>query len=199
MPQDFAKRKPGATAKKAPARKSQAQRHPGEPPSRGKALRLYLTGVVTGVFLSVLLYLGMLHKPAEPAPDVASATRPQAVPEVPKPRFDFYTTLQQQSMEEGPDAVEPAADLPRPQSAAATQQPYFLQAGSFRQRGDAEARRAEILLLGLNPMVEESNDDNGHWFRVSLGPFDSHESTSQARGLLAKQNIDSVLLRRGGP
>jgi cell division protein FtsN len=198
MPQDFAKRKPG-TAKKAPARKSQAQRHSGETPSRGKALRLYLTGVVTGVFLSFLLYLGTLSQPVEPGQEVASAAQPEPVPEIPKPRFEFYTMLQEQSMADEPEAVEPAADLPKPPAASAAPQPYFLQAGSFRQREDAERRRAELLLLGLNPRVEESSGDNGRWFRVSLGPFNSHESTSQARGLLAKQNIESVLLRRSGP
>ena len=32
----------------------------------------------------------------------------------------------------------------------------------------------------------------------TLGPFDSHESMTKARGLLANQNIDTVLLKRGG-
>jgi cell division protein FtsN len=199
MPQDFAKRKPANAAKKAPARKIQAQRHSGEAPSRGRTLKVYLNGVLTGVFLSFLLYLGTLHKTAEPVQEVASAPPPAAAPEVPKPEFKFYTMLQQQSMEDGPDAVEHAADLPKPPSAATPPEPYFLQAGSFRQKSDAEQRRAELLLLGLNPKVEESNGDNGRWFRVSLGPFDSHESTSQARSLLAKQNIEAVLLRRSGP
>lgn len=199
MPQDFAKRKPGNAAKKAPVRKSQAQRHPSETPARGKSLRLYLTGVLTGVFLSFLLYLGTLHPAAQPGQEVAGAAPVEAVPEIPKPSFTFYKILPEQSMEEEPEVVEPAADLPKPAVTAGAQEPYFLQAGSFRQRADAEQRRAQLLLLGLNPKVEESAGDNGHWFRVSLGPFASHESTSQARGLLAAQNIDSVLLRRSGP
>ncbi len=202
MPQDFAKRKPGTAAKKAPARKMQAQRHGGEqPPSRVKGLQFYLSGVLTGVFLSLLLYLGTLKPPVEPGQEVASEPQAEAVAEIPKPRFEFYTMLQEQSMADEPEAeaVEPAADLPKPPAASAAQEPYFLQAGSFRQREDAERRRAELLLLGLNPQVEESAGDNGRWFRVSLGPFTSHESTSQARGLLAKQNIESVLLRRSGP
>ncbi|MEZ5570781.1 MAG: SPOR domain-containing protein [Halioglobus sp.] len=201
MAQDFAKRKPSTGSKKAPARRTQAQRHTGDAQPRGKGLRLYLTGVVTGVFLSFLLYLGTLPKSVDPGQELAGATPAEAAAEIPKPRFEFYTMLPEQTMEvePQPDAVEPAAVVPKPQTATAAPQPYFLQAGSFRQRDDAERRRAELLLLGLEPKIEESNGDTGRWFRVSLGPFDSHESTAQARGLLANQNIDSVLLRRSGP
>jgi len=201
MAQDFAKRKQGNGGKKAPSRKTQAQRYSGDPQPRGKGLRLYLTGVVTGIFLSFLLYLGTLPKPVEPGQEVAGAEQREAEPEVPKPRFEFYTMLPEQTMEveTEPDAVEPAAVVPKPPAATENPQPYFLQAGSFRQREDAERRRAELLLLGLEPKIEEGTGDNGRWFRVSLGPFASHEATVQARSLLAAQNIESVLLRRGDP
>lgn len=203
MPQDFAKRKPDAAAKRAPARKTQAQRYTGETPTRGKGkgVQIYLSGVLTGGFLSLLLYLGTLQPPAEPGQEPTSAPAPEAIPEAPKPQFQFYHMLQEQSMADAvvTEPVEPAADLPKPPATNAAQQPYFLQAGSFRQLEDADRRRAELVLLGLNPKIEESTGDNGRWYRVSLGPFSSHESTAQARSLLAKQNIESVLLRRSGP
>ncbi len=101
--------------------------------------------------------------------------------------------------EKEPDAVEPAADVSKPPAPSTAPQPFFLQAGSFRQQDDAERRRAEIVLLGLTPKLEETSNDNGHWFRVYLGPFDSHDSMTKARGLLANQNIETVLLKRGGP
>lgn len=199
MAQDFAKRKQGKSAKKPAPRKAQAQRHSGDTPSRGSGVRLYLTGVMTGIFLSFLAYLGTLPKPVEPGQEVASAAQPQA--EIPKPRFDFYTMLPEQTIEveQPPEPVEPAADVPKPPAATEAPQPYFLQAGSFRQQDDAERRRAEILLLGLDPKIEQTSGDNGRWFRVSLGPFESHDAITRARGLLANQNIDSVLLRRSGP
>lgn len=200
MAQDFAKRKPGTDNRKAAARKIQAQRHGGDKPaSRGKGAQLYLSGVLTGLFLSLLLYLVTLKPPVEPGQDIASAPQPEAAPETPKPDFTFYNVLQQSTIVEEPEPVEPAADLPKPRAESGVQQPYFLQAGSFRQREDAERRRAEILLLGLEPRIEETTGDNGKWFRVSLGPFNSPQSISQARGLLAKQKIESVLLRRSGP
>ena len=95
--------------------------------------------------------------------------------------------------------MEPAADVSKPPAASAAPEPLLLQAGSFRQREDAERRRAELVLLGLTPKLEESTNTNGHWFRVYLGPFDSHESMAKARSLMANQNIESVLLKRSGP
>jgi cell division protein FtsN len=199
MAQDFAKRKKSSSSKTPTPRKAQAQRHGGDTPSRGSGVRPFLTGVVTGVFLSFLVYLGTLPQPVEPGQEVASAEQPEA--EIPKPRFEFYNILPQQSIEvvEPTDVVEPAAELPKPVVAPTTPQPYFLQAGSFRQQDDAERRRAHLKLLGLEPRIEETSGDNGRWFRVSLGPYDSPDAVAKARGLLAGENIESVLLRRSGP
>lgn len=201
MPQDYAKRRQGTGAKKPATRKAQAQRHTGEAQPRGNGFRLYMTGVFTGMFLSFLIYLGTLPKPAEPGQELAGTPQPEAEAEAPKPRFEFYTMLPQQTMgvEEEVEPVEPAADVSKPPAPTAAPEPYYLQAGSFRQQDDAERRRAELLLLGLEPKIEESTGDNGRWFRVSLGPFESHDAVGKARGLLANQNIDSVLLKRSGP
>ena len=203
MAQDFAKRRQGNTSsrKKPAARRAQAQRHSGESQPRGSSFRAFMTGLATGVFLSFLVYLGTLPEPAAPGQEAAGTPPPEAEAEVPKPRFEFYTLLQEQTIEveEEVETVEPAADVSKPPAATAPPQPYYLQAGSFRQREDAERRRAELLLLGLEPSIQESTVDSGRWFRVSLGPFESHDAVSKARGLLANQNIDSVLMKRSSP
>lgn len=201
MPQDYAKRRQRNTRKKPAQRKAQAQRASSEAQPRGKGFRLYMAGVLSGVFLSFIVYLGTLPKPTQPGQETAAAAQAEVEAEVPKPRFDFYTLLPEQTMEieEEVETVEPAADVSKPRPAAAAPEPYFLQAGSFRQREDAERRRAELLLLGLNPNIEDSTVDSGRWFRVSLGPFETHDAVSRARSLLANQDIDSVLLKRSSP
>jgi cell division protein FtsN len=198
VPQDYAKRRQDTGARKAPAQKTQARRTTGENQPRGKGFRLYVAGVLTGVFLSFLGYLGTLSHPTDPA-QATGNTPPVA--EAPKPRFDFYTMLPKQTLDTGeqPDAVEPAADVSKPPAPSTAPQPLFLQAGSFRQQADAERRRAELVLLGLTAKLEETSNADGHWFRVYLGPFDSHDSMAKARGLLANQNIETVLLKRSGP
>ena len=47
--------------------------------------------------------------------------------------------------------------------------------------------------------MEETNSDNGRWFRVYLGPFTSHSQMTRARSLTAAQDIDTLLLKRGNP
>lgn len=156
--------------------------------------RWYGAGVLTGVFLSLLLYLGALPPTTQPnAEPEATSTAQDATPN--RPRFDFYTVLPEQTIDVD---VEPATvSEPRESAEPAT---WLLQAGSFRQREDADRRRAELLLLGLEPRVEESPDSGtGRWFRVYLGPFDSRSEVSRVRGLTAGQDIDTLLLKRGQP
>jgi len=196
MAQDFAKRKQGTGSKKAPARKRQSQgsARSRQPAKAQGGWRWYSAGVLTGVFLSFLLYLGTLPPPggttAEPEAGAKAAAEP------PKPRFDFYTLLPEQTIDV---EVEPAVTVAKPRANTSATERYLLQAGSFRQREDADRRRAELLLLGLEPKVEETNGDNGRWHRVYVGPFDSHSKMARARSLTANQNIDTLLLKRSKP
>jgi sporulation related protein len=197
MARDFAKKRQGT--RKAPARKS-SQRTRGQSrggssraaaAQAGNGLRWYLAGLLSGIFLSFLLYLGTLPPVGSSAQEAQQAAAPQ---DPPRPRFDFYTLLPEQTIEV---EVEPA-EVASPRTSAATEL-YLLQAGSFRQRDDADRRRAQLLLLGLDPKVEETTGDNGRWFRVYVGPFDSRSKMAKARSLTAAQNIDTLLLKRSRP
>jgi cell division protein FtsN len=195
---DFAKNsKQGDRRKKASRKASSgrktASRSPQPSPASG-GWRWYGSGVLTGMFLSFLVYLGTLPPGAgdRASPTGAEATAPPAgAQEIPRPRFDFYKVLPEQSIEV--EAEPPETARPTVETAA---ERYLLQAGSFRQREDADARRAELLLLGLEPRIEEARGDNGRWYRVYLGPFDSKSSMAKARSLTAAQDIDTLLLKR---
>ena len=194
MAQDFAKRK--QRTRKAPTRKKQTQRRGGDKnaTSSGSGLRLFGAGVMTGIFLCFLAYLGTLPSTGKPGQEEQQASQPEVSP--PKPRFDFYTRLREQKIEV---EVEPAADVAKPATSTASAEVFVLQAGSFRQREDADRRRAELLLLGLEPTIEETSGDNGRWHRVYLGPFESHSAMARARGLTANQDIDTLVLKRRRP
>ena len=195
MARDYAKSKQGAGSRKAPARKKPATRKAPAGRSTASDWRWYGSGVLTGMFLSFLLYLGTLPSPGEMPPE--NGGEPGTAEKQPRPRFDFYTLLPEQTIETEVDPGEVA----RPRAAtAAGGELYLLQAGSFRQRQDADARRAELLLLGLEPRIEEASRDNGRWYRVFLGPYESRSQMSRARGLTAAQGIDTLLLKRtAGP
>ena len=192
MARDYASgRKP---ARKKPARKpaaSKRRKSAGGAQSDAHPLKWYGAGVITGVFLSFMVYLGTLPAEVATGESAGSAEEPQET--APRPRFDFYTLLPEQTIDVEVDPAEVTA--PR-EGASATREVYVLQAGSFRQREDADRRRAELLLLGLQPEIEETSGDNGRWFRVYLGPFDSRSKMSKARSLTAGQDIDTLVLKR---
>ncbi len=187
MAKDFAKKRPSAKARKQAATSKQAQ------PKAVKPWRWYGSGVLTGVLLSFLLYLGTLP-PSGAGTPIETAQEPQE--QAPTPRFDFYTLLPERTMDV---EVDPNDIPPQRASLRAASEYYLLQAGSFKQREDADRRRAELLLLGLDPQVEQSDGDNGRWFRVYLGPFESKSKMAKARSMTASQEIDTLLLKRSKP
>ena len=76
---------------------------------------------------------------------------------------------------------------------------YLLQVGSFRQEEDADRRRGELALLGLEAAVELTNGDNGRWYRVYMGPFANRSEIARARSMAAQANMDTLLLKRESP
>ena len=76
---------------------------------------------------------------------------------------------------------------------------YLLQVGSFRQHADADRRRGELALLGLEASVEPGNADNGRWYRVYLGPFENRSEMTRARSLTAQADMDTLLVKRESP
>lgn len=158
--------------------------------SAGGWLKPYLAGCVSGLLAAFFLYLATL--PAENTPPGADGQQPApAQAAAPQPSFDFYEVLPEQRMN---IEVDPA-DLPQARDRDSGPL-YLLQAGSFRQAEDADRRRAELLLLGLEPEVEETNGSNGRWFRVVIGPFESRSAMARARSLTAQQEIDTLLMQR---
>ncbi|MFK8041974.1 SPOR domain-containing protein [Congregibacter sp.] len=150
-------------------------------------LRWYAAGVASGLFLAFMLYLVTLPPEGGPAPKLAATPKVNA----PEPEYEFFEVLPNQEITVD---VDPA-DLPKPRSASTGKQ-FLLQAGSFRQAADADRRRGELLLLGLNPSVEDTRGDTGRWYRVVLGPFESRSAMAKARSLTAQQDIDTLLIQR---
>lgn len=73
---------------------------------------------------------------------------------------------------------------------------FFLQAGSFRKREDADKVRAQILLLGQNVQVESGKVREENWFRVLVGPYASREQLATAQKQLAASGFSNLLLQQ---
>ena len=119
----------------------------------------------------------------------------------PATKFDFYTVLPEREVivPNEREAIKPA-DKPKTaaEQAAATEteEPLFLQVGSFRAAPEADKRRAQIILLGLDAKVETVQANGDTWYRVQAGPFTSREKLSKARNQLSAQGIESLLVKQ---
>lgn len=141
----------------------------------------------------------------------------------PKPKYDFYTVLPESEVILPPEAKQPepapskpvtpeeAAKIdearaiaalngdvppPPPTVAKAPQVQFFLQAGSFRQREEADRVRAQIILLGQDVRVESVRVRDEPWFRVLVGPYSSREQLNAAQNTLANSGYKNLLLQQ---
>lgn len=128
----------------------------------------------------------------------SKATKADAEAEKPKaaadsPDYTFYTVLPQNEVRV-PDQPANATAKPGP---ANPSEVYVLQVGSFRQAAEADRRRAELILLGLDVMVEKVTVSSGEtWHRVLVGPFNALDKATKAKETLAANKVDSMLLKR---
>ena len=185
----------GGTGKRRPPARRSASRQEavaGPPSLTGAHVKGFLAGALAGILVGAggVVYLTK-ESPELPLPLSTGEQNPDEQATGQKPRFDFYTVLPSQNLDLGAD-VEPAELAER----AGNRDLYLLQAGSFRQRSDADQRRGELALLGLEAQIERTEGENGVWFRVYLGPFESRSAMARARSITAQQAIDTLLLKR---
>jgi cell division protein FtsN len=79
------------------------------------------------------------------------------------------------------------------------QQPgtYVLQAGSFAALTDADRRRAELALLGIESRVQRVSIDERTYHRVRVGPMDDLDKLNLVREQLRQAQIDVLRIRLG--
>ena len=72
---------------------------------------------------------------------------------------------------------------------------YYLQAGAFRERQDAEATKARLALMGVAATIAERKSDMGTLYRVRVGPFDDVEGMNRARVRMSDNGVDAAVVR----
>ena len=190
-------------------------------------------GLLGGAVLSAMAFtwLGARHKsvdaPDAPRPDPhRAATRADA--EAPggsgKPaeKYDFYQMLPNFEVVVPEKDKDVKHDLP---AAAKIERPgvYVLQAGSYRNEADANRRRAQLALQGIDAKVQRVavDADVWHrvraqlalqgidakvqrvavdadvWHRVRIGPVSSLDELNKLRRQLQAADIDALVIRVG--
>ena len=82
---------------------------------------------------------------------------------------------------------------------AAIEEPglYLLQAGSFSTHNDADRRRAELALHGIESRVQRARVNGRDYFRVYVGPIDDLDTLNVTRSRLRAAKIDVMRIRLG--
>ncbi|WP_151448860.1 SPOR domain-containing protein [Lacisediminimonas profundi] len=131
-------------------------------------------------------------KPGEPALDAKDAARQAAKEPAAKPesRADNKAPVVDKST-----AAESRVAKAEPSSAADEKFTYYLQAGAFLEKADAENTKARLALMGVGASIAERKSDNGTLYRVRIGPFAQLEAMNRVRGKLTDNGVDVAVVR----
>ena len=113
--------------------------------------------------------------------------------EKPERRFTFYDVLPNFEFTVPDETPDVAADIePR-----AVVEPglYVLQAGSFSTNADADRRRAELALHGIESRIQRVKVNERNYYRVIVGPTDELDQLNMWRSRLRSAEIDVLRIR----
>lgn len=160
-------------------------------------------GVVIGLFIAFLVYLAdlRLNPPAPGSNDTPTAPEAATREDDSKPRFDFYAVLPKMEVivPKGEDDGGPERQSTDDSLAHRHDESYLLQAGSFRTAGDADRRRAELILQGFDVRVQAVELGSGDvWHRVMIGPFTNANTMHRAQDKLASAGVETLPIKVRG-
>jgi cell division protein FtsN len=110
-------------------------------------------------------------------------------------RFTFYDMLPKFEVV----IPEQEADVTQDQAVQVIAEPglYVLQAGSFGTIADADRRRAQLALLGIESIIQRVAIDDRTYHRVRIGPLDDLDQLNRMRSQLKQADIDVLRIRLG--
>ena len=132
-----------------------------------------------------------------------------------KPKFEFYTLLPEMEVvvpdedlaapgsappessgtAEVPTSAAVEDDAPADTDPALKSGHYILQVASFRSVKDADGLKAQLTLLGFQPVVQTvAINSDEKWHRVRIGPYADRDSLEAARVRLRADGHDNPLV-----
>ena len=124
--------------------------------------------------------------------ETAVADEPAAKKE--EPRFTFYDLLPNFEVVTQDADEEPTASATAPQ-AVVEPGVYILQAGSFSTHEDADRRRAELGMQGIESHIQRVKINERNYHRVLIGPIDDLDELNVMRSRLRAAQIDVLRIR----
>jgi len=168
-----------------------------------------LFGLAIGLSVAYAVYVNsrepaLVTKQSPPQPasmqsalDDNGETAPEPEP-APAPvrkdkRFTFYDILPNVEILTGDSTLQAPADS----TPKAVEEPgvYVLQAGSFSTNADADRRRAELALQGIESHIQRVKVNDRDYHRVYIGPTDDLDELNMLRSRLRIAQIDVLRIR----
>ena len=193
--------------KKRKKRRSTSTRRP-KPPIDVSPVVAMLFGLAVGLSVAVAIYV----KDRRPEPIAAtvppaslqssiesiddngeSAEAAESAEKTPEKRFTFYDILPNFEVVTPDDEPDIAVDT-EPQ-AIVEPGVYVLQAGSFSTNADADRRRAELALHGIESHIQRVKVNDRNYHRVYIGPTDDLDELNLLRSRLRVAKIDVFRIR----
>lgn len=163
-------------------------------PAGKPAWAVFFYGLVAGSILTLIAqnidYSALLQSQEQ---EGTNSTKQQ---QKPSPKFEFYTVLPEQNLSKPATKSDSSKQAPNPTSTETRTNYFIVQAGSFRNEADADQRRAELILLGLDPKIDQVTNQAGSWHRVFIGPLSERSDAERIKALTASQNIETLILSR---
>ena len=179
----------------------------------------FISGLLIGLTVAVVVYFSMLGQPPAGAPETPArpAVQPKnpppkaaaeeeppaeetsAVPEPaasPKPAFDFYKILPDTEVKvPDEELASPPAPAPATPAAPATQA-YVLQVGSYQKYEEADQKKAQLALQGVSSRIERTVTNGQEvWYRVQVGPLKTAQEAQAMKGRLQEGGSNVVVLK----
>jgi len=171
-----------------------------------------LFGLALGLSVAFAIYV----RDTQPAPPQAAARQPASLEsaiddngeaavvkepaqepaeEPQESRFTFYDMLPNFEVVIPEQETDVTAEVePRPVVMPGL---YILQAGSFTRYEDADRRRAELALQGIESTIQRVTIDDKTYHRVRIGPTDDLDELNLLRSRLRAAKIDAIRIRLG--
>ncbi len=178
-----------------------AQRHKQQLADKGRPISksfIFVTLILISGFIAFLLYLWKVDPQTLTETTGRTTTEATELPAAhagsgkrKKDEFEFYTLLPES------EVVAPQVESYKSTSKSVSSDvSYLLQAGSFRNRADADRLRASLILQGLDSRMTPVTGKNGTlWHRVVVGPFTTRSQVNRAQDILAAKNTESLLIK----
>lgn len=166
-----------------------------------------LFGLAIGLSVALAIFVKGRETGLEPAPvaqqpaslsapvedEAPAAEESQAAAEVPASRFDFYDMLPSFEVIIPEEEKEVSTDTA--ERAVVTPGVYVLQVGSFTEYADADRRRAQLALQGIESAIQRVAIDGKTYHRVRIGPVEDLETLNLLRSRLREADMDVLRIR----